>query len=275
MDEMQLLERMCLEHPGSTRTRVREWIKTGRVTVDGTPVTRTDTPVGSGQELRLEARACRQKSIQGIRIIYEDRYLVVVDKPAGLLSVATDNGKGRNLCGLLREHCAPFPVYAVHRLDRDTSGVLVFAKSARVRDLFREAFESREVKRLYMALAEGQFDELQGSWESYLSDDADMRVRSGKKRVGARWAKTHFKVVQQGKKAALLQLRLETGRKNQIRVHCAEAGHPLVGDVKYGAQTDSIGRLALHAEQLGFVHPMTGQPLEFKSPAPRRFLLDD
>lgn len=223
--------------------------------------------MGERPTLRLSA---------GLRALYEDRDLIVVDKPSGLLTIASGSERERTahwiLCEALRRRGEKRRVAVVHRLDRDTSGVLVFGKSDSVKRAFMEDWEDRVLERTYVALAEGNFPEELGRIEASLGEDRGGRmvvVPEGTR--GALPAATRWRVLETGRGYTLVELELETGRRNQIRAHLHWVGRPVAGDGKYGAETDPLGRLALHAERLVFTHPMDGRRMEFTVPAPDSF----
>jgi len=212
----------------------------------------------------------------GVSILFEDRDIVVINKPEGLLSVATGAERDRTaywiLCEYLRKRGEKRRVAAVHRLDRDTSGVMVFAKSGRVKRELMTDWTDRIVKREYVALAEGLLSENSGIIDVPLSENGrGTMVAVSPGTPGALEAVTHYRVLETGKRYTLLSLELETGRRNQIRAHLAYLGHPVVGDPKYGAKTNALGRLGLHAELLALKHPTTGVLMEFSVPVPPAF----
>jgi 23S rRNA pseudouridine1911/1915/1917 synthase len=218
----------------------------------------------------------RRRLAHGLFLLYEDRDLLVVDKPAGLLSIAAGTERQKTVYWILAEYLRQKgekrrPA-AVHRLDRDTSGLMVFAKSGMVKKKLMENWDKAVAMRRYTALAEGEFSRShdgrsgpdEGIIDEPLGEDGGGRVivKAGGKRALTRW-----KLLGRGKGYSLLSLELETGRRNQIRAHLFFLGHPVAGDKKYGARTDPLGRLALHAETLSFYHPSGGRLMEFCSPA--------
>jgi RluA family pseudouridine synthase len=210
----------------------------------------------------------------GLLLLYEDRELLAVDKPAGLLSIAAGAEQEKTVYWILAEYLRKKGEKrrpgAVHRLDRDTSGLMIFAKSEAVKKKFMENWNSIVAVRRYIALAEGEFPRNEGSGpdegliDAALGEDGRGRVivKAGGKRALTRW-----KLLGRGKGYSLLSLEPETGRRNQIRAHLFFLGHPIAGDKKYGAKTNPLGRLALHAEMLSFYHPVNGRLMEFSSPA--------
>ena len=226
-----------------------------------------------------------------LEVIYEDDWLIVVDKPAGMLSISAGRDGDVTAYSILRDHFGR--VFIVHRLDRDTSGLLVFAKDEETKFSLQENWTEAVLERKYIAILEGNISDEEGWIESWLyehpksmkvhsypiseSDIQAARAGSCKKaqRLGWQFASTHCKTLQrgmiEGKPYTKVEFELETGRKNQIRVHSEWIGHPIAGDKKYGALSNPIGRLALHAQTLSFIHPWTGKTLRFTSRPPRPF----
>ena len=222
----------------------------------------------------------RKKDIPGRRLahglclLYEDRDILVVDKPAGLLSIAAGAERQKTVYWILAEYLRQKGEKrrpgAVHRLDRDTSGLMVFAKSERVKKKFMENWSGAVVRRQYTALAEGEFSRNDGGGpEEGIIDEPLGEDRGGRVivKAGGKRALTRWKLLARRKDYSLLSLEPETGRRNQIRAHLFFLGHPIAGDKKYGAKTNPLGRLALHAETLSFYHPFDGRLMEFSSPA--------
>lgn len=209
-----------------------------------------------------------KRASHGIKILYEDKDLVVIEKPAGLLSVATDFEERETVHHALKGRFYRQQVFPVHRLDRETSGVMVLAYTREARAGLKKQFFHHSIKRQYLALVEGEVQEKKGKWESLLKEDANYFVSShpeGKQAI------TYFEVVKIKRGCTALKLRLETGRKNQIRAQASEAGFPIVGDTKYGARGSPIKRLGLHAHFLSFMHPVRKKIMEFKSSHPSSF----
>lgn len=262
-----LLDVLAQLAPESSRTTLRSWIKDGRVTVDGNPVKIATTLVHPGETVHFGERV---KYIEGkLRCYYADRHIIVVEKPEGMLSVATAFKKEDTVHAILQS--AYRTVFPVHRLDQDTSGVMMFALTAEARDGLDEAFEQHAIERSYIAVVEGQVTPPSGTWKSYLYEDANYVVHVTNDPKVGRLAITHYSVLSHSKRYTTLALSLETGRKNQIRVHCSEAGYPILGDKKYGSEKNPIKRVCLHAHVLGFKHPVTMEDLRFTSPIPPEF----
>jgi len=209
----------------------------------------------------------------GMNILYEDKDIVVIEKHSGLLSVDTTHENEKTALGLLTNYVrkgnakAKLTLYAVHRLDRETSGLLIFAKSKEVREKFVEQW--KDVEKIYLALASGIFKEKTGSFESYLAEDENFKVKSVKEPSEGKHAITQYKVIKESSRCSLLEVNLLTGRKNQIRVHLAEHGHPIIGDSKYGKK--SKGRMGLHAWKITFLHPFSRKEMKFETEIPTIF----
>jgi tRNA pseudouridine32 synthase/23S rRNA pseudouridine746 synthase/23S rRNA pseudouridine1911/1915/1917 synthase len=255
--------------PEASRTSLRAWIKEGRVSVDSVVVQDIRYGVLSGQEISLGSKVHYAKG--GIKILYEDSHLVVVDKPEGLLSVEAAFEKTETVHAHLKEKYRPRKVFVVHRLDQDTSGVMLFALTEKAYSLLKELFVKHDIDRCYTAIVQGELKEKMGTWKSYQFEDEQYVVRNTSDADLGKLAITHYEVMGHTKRFSRLDLHLETGRKNQIRVHCAEAGYPIAGDKKYGGGESPIKRLCLHARLLGFVHPITDKQMRFESPCPQAF----
>lgn len=266
---MPLLDALVQMSPASAKNTLRSWIKEGRVQIDTEIPKNASVQVQKGQTITIGQRKKLIRS--SLPIIYEDEDLVVINKPSGLLSVSTAFEKGETAHSLLKAHYRPRKVFVVHRLDQDTSGVMIFALNQRSCDELKALFEVHHIERAYTALVEGQMKESSGKWESYQYEDKQYVVHETEDPEQGRLAVTHFKTLATTRRYSWLQLRLETGRKNQIRVHCQMAGHSVVGDKKYGARSNPIKRLCLHAHLLAFKHPTSKKLLRFESPIPDEF----
>jgi 23S rRNA pseudouridine1911/1915/1917 synthase len=266
--EIPLFQALEFLAPKSSKTAFKQWIEEGRLLLDGSIVRKTEIILEKGQTLSLGPRIRYLE--ERMRMLYDDADLVVIEKPRGLLSVSTDFEEGDTAHAILKRSFRR-PVHVVHRLDQDTSGVMVFALSERGKMGLKNLFFKHDLLREYMAIVEGHFKVLQGTWTSYLYEDSNYRVYVTKDSEKGEIAITHYQVEGISRRHSRMRLILETGRKNQIRVQCQEAGHPVVGDSKYGAVSDPIKRLALHAHRLEFVHPISGKKLAFLSPVPESF----
>lgn len=265
---MTALEALRNIFPDSSRRTLQTWLKNGRFRVDGKALERENTPLAEGQVIRSKD-TFKAPKVPGLKILYEDRYFVVIDKPVGLLSVPLDEADiKRHALGLLRQHLETDQIFAVHRIDRETSGILLFARGSQSEDKFDVLFENHDILREYFAIVEGQVKDNEGTWRSNLLELPSFHVIDSPEGKGA---VTHYKVIRRSAKYTYLKLQLETGRKHQIRVHCQMAGHPVVGDQRYGAIENPLKRLCLHACTLGFIHPFTKKEVKFTSPLPGIF----
>jgi 23S rRNA pseudouridine1911/1915/1917 synthase len=270
--ETQLLAWLFLALAPMNRTRVKEVLRSGRIHVNGTSVTRHDHPLHPGDALTLAPHVPFQERerIPIIPVVYEDPHLIVIDKPAGLLTVATESEKTDTAFVRLSESLTARKAgrpFVVHRLDRDTSGLLLFARSAEVRDALQANWES--VTKTYLAVVEGAPAPSDGVIENYLTEGRDLRVRaSAHAKKDAKRAVSRYKVRASRGGYSLVEVELETGRKHQIRVHMAGLGCPIAGDAVYGAATNPAKRLCLHAWRVGLDHPVTAARVEVESPLP-------
>ena len=265
------------EKSGWSKTDVKGFLRRGCVKVDGKVVMRYDYELESGSVVTAERKEFRKRfEMDGLRIVYEDRFLVVVDKGVGLLSVDRGDKREETVITKLNGYFAATHqrcnAHIVHRLDRDTSGLMVVAKSKEVSRRFEEDWKGLVYERLYVAVVWGVMADKSGTIRSWLSD-GDFCVVSTKEEGRGKEAVTHYRVIGGNRRYTMLELRLETGRRNQIRVQMREEGHPLVHDRMYGYKEDAspIDRLALHARRLYFRHPVTRRDMRFDSDVPEEF----
>ena len=263
---------------GFKKTRLKQFLKYRAVFVNGKAVLRHDQHLSPGDRVSLSTEKKAVTDIQpklGIKIIYEDDAVLVIDKPADLLTIGTEKERTKTayfqLNGYLRERNPDKRerVFIVHRLDRDTSGLIVFAKNEAAKRRLQERWG--DVEKLYLAVVEGVPKKPVDMLAGYLNETSTLRVYESKDSVNAKYAVTKYKVLKSSREYALLEIDLDTGRKHQIRVHCSGLGHPVAGDKKYGAETDPLKRLALHAYRLSFPHPLTKKRMDFESKPPQVF----
>ncbi len=270
----RLIERLQALYPDASRRSLKQWLAGSRVRVNGAVVRRGDVEIGAGDRVELSSPAPAACPAP-LRLVHEDDDILVVDKPSGLLTIATETERERTAYRLLQDWVArrgtrpAARLFIVHRLDRETSGLIVFAKSAAAKQHLQAQFAARSAERVYVALAEGVVRQDEGSLSSRLVEDGALRVRIAERGAG-REAITRYRVLERRRAATLLELRLVTGRRAQIRAQLAAAGHPIAGDLRYGSRTDPLRRLALHATRLAFTHPQGGRA-SFESPAPPGF----
>lgn len=260
---------------GKSRNNIKSLLSRRLVAVDGVPVSRFDAPLTPGQQVTILPSSAPRADALPFPLLYEDRHLIVVNKPAKLLSVANDREKVRTAYHIVTDYVKARRVddriFVLHRLDRDTSGVLMFARDPETKELFQSRWNEIITRRGYLAVVEGTPRPDRDTIRSYLVETDTHLSFSGQPGKGAKEAVTSYQVVKSGGGYSLLDISIETGRKNQIRVHMKEMGHPVAGDKQYGARTNPIGRLCLHANELSFLHPGTGEHVTFKARMPRDF----
>lgn len=277
-ETFRLLDFVLARQPGAKRTDVKKWLKYGQIAVDGNVTSAFDYAVGPQSVVEVNVtRPFPQLRHPRLKIVYEDDYVIVVNKGYGLLSVGTESHrKEENAYEILKDYVKGInpanKVYIVHRLDRDTSGLLMFAKTEEAQEAMRHNWNNMVLERLYVALLEGSLEQESGYVKSRLTENSRFFVYSTDNPEEGKVAVTHYKVLQRGNGYTLCEFSLDTGRKNQIRVHASEMGHPIAGDRKYGARTSPLHRLALHARTLRFAHPITKKDMNFELPVPKRFL---
>lgn len=259
------------------RNSVKAILARGQVTVNDRVVTEYNCPLAPGQTVIIRKdKAVEGPVFVGLSILHEDEDIIVIQKNAGLLSIASpqenDMTAYRQLMAHVRIKDPKSRVFVVHRLDRDTSGVMMFAKSERVQQLLQNSWQDTVKERTYIALVEGKIKKTEGTISSWLKESSTLKMYSSHRPNDGQHAVTHYKVIQSNSNFTLSEVRLETGRKNQIRVHMQDIGHPIVGDKKYGSKSNAIKRLGLHAQVLAFIHPTKGQLLRFESDIPKSFL---
>lgn len=256
-----------------SRTSIRNLLSSGRIMVNGTVRTAFDFGLKEGDEVRIAERGninAVTSVDDRLKVLYEDRWLLVVEKGCGLPTISTGRENEKTAYSILTDYVRrrnrSSRVFIVHRLDRDTSGLLVFAKDEETKLLMQENWNDCVRERKYTAVSEGNFDRQEGRIVSWLKENPkSLKMSCSSEDNGGKRAVTYYKVLRQGRNHAMLEVELETGRKNQIRVQLSYIGHPISGDRKYDASGNLFGRLALHASALSFIHPHTGKLLEFKS----------
>jgi 23S rRNA pseudouridine1911/1915/1917 synthase len=276
-DDSQLLEYLFARIPDKGRKLIKAVLRDRQVAVGGKTVTQYDHPLRKGQEVKVRWQKIPLDQLyKGIQIVFEDSDLIVIDKPAGLLTVATDTEKRQTAYSILSDYVKKRDpdnkIFVVHRIDRETSGLLLFAKSVEMKDAVQGTWMSTITERVYVALVEGVVEPAEGTVTSWLTESSAFKVYSSQNPQQGKKAITHYQVIQSNRDYSLLKVSLETGRKHQIRVHLQDLGHPVVGDKKYGFSDNPLKRLGLHAQVLAFIHPVSNVPWRFETPVPRPFL---
>lgn len=276
-EPMELMEFLATQMPQASRTKLKSLLSKRIVFVDNVITTQYNFPLKPGMKVQISrSRNNHEFHNKLLNIVYEDAYLIVVEKKPGLLSVSTERQKGRTACTILNEYLKRSAgrqsrVYVVHRLDRDTSGLMMFAKDEKTQHTLRDNWHKIVFDRRYVAVVAGEMEKDQGIVRSWLTDRT-LYVYSSPTDDGGKESVTHYRTIKRANSYSLVELHLETGRKNQIRVHMQDLGHPVVGDGRYGFEDiNPIGRLALHAFKLCFYHPVTGEKLQFETPYPADF----
>lgn len=260
------------------RTDVKVWLKYGHVRHLGVAVTQFDTPVNPGTDVEINiTRPWPQLTHQRLKIVYEDEDIIVVNKGYGLLSVGTGSARKFEtaydiLKNYVKKEHPSNKIFVVHRLDRDTSGLMLFAKNIEAQTAMQHNWNNMVMDRTYTAVLEGVMEQDSGVIRTDLMETSAYEVYSSPRNGEGRPAVTHYKVRERGHGYTLVDFSLDTGRKNQIRVHAHDLGHPIVGDRKYGAKASPIHRLALHARTLRFAHPRTRRDMNFELPVPSKFI---
>ena len=274
-EETTLLPFLLLRVRDKSRNTVKGLLSRRQVLVDGEVVTRFDAPLAPGQRVELLPKDSAGAAELPFPILYEDTGLIAVDKPAGLLSMGNERERRRTDYRAVSDYVkAREPgrrIFIVHRLDRDTSGVLVFAKDEKLKRALQDNWENVVKKRGYLAAVEGTLPRREGMVRSYLHETATHLVYSGPRGRQAKEAVTRYRMVAENRGYTLAAVEIDTGRKNQIRVHMQDLGCPIAGDRQYGAQTDPMGRLALHADVLVLTDPRTRRALTLRAPLPLPF----
>lgn len=273
-----LLQFLIEAMPQRKRTTVKELLRHEQVAVNGDPVTLASTPLEPGDVVKVNlVRPFMKFYNRRMKLVHEDDDVIVVNKGYGLLSMGTDKVKEGTAYSILREYVKwsdpRNKLFIIHRLDRDTSGLMMFAKNETAKETMQHNWNNMVLARTYVCVVEGIIEEDSGTIRSYLTENSQHEVYSTPEPVNkeSKLAVTRWKVIARGKGRTLLEVELDTGRKNQIRVHMKELGHPIVGDRRYGAQSSPIHRLCLHAATLRFVHPVTRRDMNFSTPVPASF----
>lgn len=272
--EMPLLEYLLATLPGS-KNKIKDTLQGRGIKVNGKIVTQYDYPLMPGMKVSV-SNSKKNDTFKSryVNLVYEDQYLVVIEKKPGILSMAAGHSS-LNVKSVLddyfqktRQGCR---AHVVHRLDRDTSGLMIYAKDMETEQILEHEWHDIVYDRRYVALCSGEYEEQTGTIANWLKDNKAYVTYSSPTDNGGKYSVTHFYVLDRSPYHSLVEFKLETGRKNQIRVHTADMGHPVCGDVKYGNGDSPLHRLCLHAYVLCFYHPVTHRPMEFSTPIPSQF----
>lgn len=270
----QLFDFLTEIFPGRSRTKLKSILSNKLVSVDGKRVSQFNYELKTGQKVQI-GRPAKNIIPRGIEIYYEDSDIIIVEKKSGILSVSTQNERDNTVFHKITEYLhnknEGERIYVVHRLDQYTSGIMMFAKRPEVQYRLRNAWKEFIDDRVYVAVVEGVPEKESGTFKSFLKENKMFHMYSTKRPEDGKLAITHYKLLKKNDRYSLVEVKLDTGRKNQIRVHFSDMGIPVAGDRKYGAKTDPCGRLMLHARLLSFTHPGTGKQLDFDTGIPDFF----
>ena len=273
--ECEFLDFLFETHPGQSKNSVKSLLTNHHVTIEGSPVSQYNLKLYKGDTVIIYKQPVRKVVRSKLPIIFEDDHIIVINKPSGLLSIASDNEKKSTAYRILSDYVQQKDkhnrVFVVHRLDEDTSGVLMIAKDKETQEKYQDNWNELVSKRGYYAIVDGILDKKQGTITSYLKKNAQNMMYSSKKPGDGQYSITHYKVIKEKEDYSLLDVNIDSGRKNQIRVHLGDIGHHVVGDDKYGNPTNPIKRLGLHAYELDIKDPYTGKVMKFKAPIPKEF----
>ena len=274
-EQAQLMDFLMKKMDGISRNKAKRMLANNTVSIDGKRTTQYDFALEPGMVVEIGKPTAKERfHSPWLNIIYEDKYLLVIDKKEGLLTNSPTKEKDTAQSILndyfinTQQRCR---AHTIHRLDRDTSGLMLFAKSKEVALMFEEDWKRTVYDRRYVAVVCGCVEKKEGVVKSWLKDNKAFVTYSSPTDNGGKYAETYYKTLYSTPRYSLMELQLETGRKNQIRVHMADIGHPVVGDSKYGNNDNSLGRLCLHAYKLCFHHPVKNEDMEFETPFPKVF----
>lgn len=268
------MEFLSQQYSDSPRTRIKKLLQSGVIRINNKPVTLNSYPLNPGDIVEINQHELKASKVSlPFPVLYDDEYIIVIEKPAGTSTSSTDGSK--NIQEILSEFLkkqskGKTRSYVVHRLDKEVSGVLLFAKSHDIMETIKDKWE--ETEKHYFALVEGIPKKAEDTIKSWLLEDKSQKVHSTHETANAKFSITNYKTIKPVNNYSLLDVKTDTGRKNQIRVHLSDIGCPIVGDRKYGASDDFIRRIRLHACSLSFPHPVTGKTITVQSPMPKGFL---
>ncbi len=282
-EPVELMQFLMTRIAGISRTRAKELLSQRMVYVDKEIVTQYNHPLKPGQLVQIsKSRHVHALTSRWVRLVYEDAFIIIVEKKEGILTNALPGDRRENVKSILDEYVKRqnkrFAVHTVHRLDKGTSGLILFAKRRDIQKTFTDNWKDIVTDRRYIAVVQGSMEKDHGTVTSWLTDNKMFVTYSSVIDNGGKYAVTNYRTMKRKNGYSLVELKLETGRKNQIRVHMQDLHHPIVGDNKYGSTVEAydnrsnpVGRICLHAFRLAFRHPITGESLKFETPYPAAF----
>jgi len=277
LENTELMKFLMENLQGKSRNNIKSLLVHRQVRVGNKTVSQYNHPLESGNVVEVQWAKVRTSTsaTKGVEILFEDDHVIVIAKDTGLLSMGTDKQQEKTAYNILKEHVKVTnpenKIFIIHRLDRDTSGVMMFAKTAEAQQIMQTNWKKLVQERTYVALVEGKIKNDSDTIITWLKENSAFVTYSSKTDNGGKKAVTHYKVLRRNKGYSLAEVKIATGRKNQIRIHMKELGHPIVGDKKYGASTSPLKRLGLHAQVLAFKHPITDKLLRFETRIPKKF----
>ena len=273
----ELMQFLLAKMGGMSRNSVKSLLSHRQVMVNGKVTTLFNTALKAGETVLVSsARGNIELTHPKLKIIFEDQYLIVVEKKEGLLTVSTGKSDETTAFSILKNYVKKASpqnrIYVVHRLDRETSGIIMFAKTREIQLALQENWHRVITRRVYVALVEGKVEKPKDTIVTWLTEnEKSLKIHSSNVDNGGQQAVTHYRTLKTNDNFSLLEVELETGRKNQIRVHMQDIGHPIAGDKKYGSEISPIGRMGLHARVLAFIHPMSLENVTFETQVPKKF----
>ena len=274
-EECELLEFLFAKFPKLSRNAVKSILSGHYVAVNGAPVTQYNLKLSKDDVVIVSKQRISKKNRQDLPIIFENDELIVINKPSGLLTIPSDNEKGRTAYRMVNDYIQQKDkhsrIFVVHRLDEDTSGVLMFAKNPKIKDILQKNWNDIVLERGYFAVVEGKMSKQEDTLVNYLKENSLNLMYVTNDRKQGKKCITSYKVMKSNNNYSLLDINIDSGRKNQIRVQLGHIGHHVIGDDKYGEPVNPINRLGLHAYKLKFIHPVTKKIVEFKTDMPSEF----
>jgi 23S rRNA pseudouridine1911/1915/1917 synthase len=276
-ESSELLKFLIEKFPQKSRNDLKILLRDKRIFVNNAAISQFNHVLVPEDKVEIKfENTVVQEKLRGIKIIFEDKFLIIIEKEAGVLSISTEKQKENTAYSILSSYVKNQDpknrIFVVHRLDRETSGIMMYAKSERIQKALQVNWNENILERTYLAVVEGKLPKKEDTIASYLVESKALIVYSTKAISMGQHAITHYEVLKSTNRNSLVKLNLETGRKNQIRVHMQDLGNPVVGDEKYGASTNPIKRLGLHAWVLAFKHPISEQEMHFETEIPQTFL---